>query len=326
VAPLRLGYVGCGFMAQRVHLPNFSTLPDCKIVALAELRPELGLRVQQRYGIPRLFRSHQELIADPEVDAVAVSAAFSAQGDIAVDALMAGKCVFMDKPMAVSLDQAQRLLDAEQHGGGRLMVGYMKRYDAGNELVKDHVRQFRETGELGRLQYVRNHGFVGDWVAGLDTPIEQTSDVILAYTLLCRCRRTRAQIRALNGRIVQQIASRPAEDGPSALDDEGRIRDREGLTGILFYQEHGDTLPLEVGYDGEHLANQERCEPERRLVQEEQPRSRHEPPCNGQHLLFSSRKGPGPQETPLRKDREAVVLSVKISGNGRGIGTTVGAE
>ena len=42
---IRLGYVGCGFMAQKVHLPNFSSLPGCKVVALAEVREDLGRRV-----------------------------------------------------------------------------------------------------------------------------------------------------------------------------------------------------------------------------------------------------------------------------------------
>ena len=44
------------------------------------------------------------------------------------------------------------------------MVGYMKRYDAGNELVRSKVDAFRETGELGRLTYMRNHGFCGEWI------------------------------------------------------------------------------------------------------------------------------------------------------------------
>jgi predicted dehydrogenase len=64
VDTIRLGYVGCGFMAQRVHLPNFLATPGCRVVALAELRPELGRKVATRLGIPKLYRSHEELIAD----------------------------------------------------------------------------------------------------------------------------------------------------------------------------------------------------------------------------------------------------------------------
>src|SRR4051812_7962156 len=103
---VRLGYVGCGFMAQKVHLPNFSSLPDCELLALAEVRQELGHKVQARFGIPTLYADHHAMLANPAIDAIAVSAAFGVQGDIARDGLLAGKDVFMEKPMAISVAQA----------------------------------------------------------------------------------------------------------------------------------------------------------------------------------------------------------------------------
>ena len=174
--PIRLGYVGCGFMAQKVHIPNFTSLPNCELIGLAEVRPELGRKVQQRWGIPRLYTDHIELAADPEIEAVAVSADFALQGEIAKDLLSAGKQVFMEKPMAVSVQQAASIVAAGKAAGTKLMVGYMKRYDAGNELVRSKVDQFRSTGELGGMTYVRNHGFCGEWICNLDTPMI-TSDV-----------------------------------------------------------------------------------------------------------------------------------------------------
>lgn len=176
MATLRLGYVGCGFMAQKVHIPNFGRVPDCRLVALAELRGELGERVRAREGIDRLYASHLDLAADPEIDAVAVSAGFAVQGDIARDLLRAGKHVFMEKPMAVSVAQAREIVAAAESAGVTLMVGYMKRYDAGNELVKATLDQFRATDELGPITYARNHGFCGDWICGLDTPMERTDE------------------------------------------------------------------------------------------------------------------------------------------------------
>ncbi|MFQ6132640.1 MAG: Gfo/Idh/MocA family protein [Armatimonadota bacterium] len=173
---VRFGYVGCGFMAQKVHLPNFAAIPDCELVALAELRPELGEKVRQRFGIPHLYRHHLELAQDDGVEAAGVSAAFGAQSEIARDLLAAGKQVFMEKPMAVSVEQAEAMLAAAEEGGGRLMVAYMKRYDAGNEMAKEAVDEFRQSGELGQVTYARNHGFCGDWVAGLDAPMDTTDE------------------------------------------------------------------------------------------------------------------------------------------------------
>ena len=173
---LRLGYVGCGMMAQRVHLPNFASLPDCEVVALAEVRRSLGEKVQRRYGIPRFYPDHRALIEDPDVDAVAISAPYVIQAEVARECLEAGKSVFMEKPMAVSVAQSAAILAAARASGARLMVGYMKRFDAGNELVRDTVQAWRRTRELGDVLYARAHGFCGDWTAGIDLPPIETTD------------------------------------------------------------------------------------------------------------------------------------------------------
>lgn len=173
---IRLGYVGAGFMAQKVHLPNFTSIPECHVIALAEVRSRLAEKVAERFGIPKVYGHHTDLLKDPDVDAIAVSAHFAAQGEIARDALLAGKPVFMEKPMAVSVEQAERILAAQRESGAPLMVAYMKRYDAGYELAKELVGRFRESGELGRITFARIHYFGGDWTSGLDTPFVSTDE------------------------------------------------------------------------------------------------------------------------------------------------------
>lgn len=173
---IRLGYVGGGFMAQKVHLPNFASIPDCELAALAEARGDLREKVADRFGIGKRYASHQEMAADPDIDAVAVSADYSLQNVIAEDLLRAGKTVFMEKPRATTLARADAVIEAERAGGSRLMVGYMKRYDAGNQLAKAQIRAFRASGELGKITLIRNHGFCGDWIGGLDTPQDASTE------------------------------------------------------------------------------------------------------------------------------------------------------
>jgi predicted dehydrogenase len=176
--PVRLGYVGCGWVAQQLHIPNFAALPECELVALAEVRGDLGQRVAARYGIPKVYRSHEELAADPDIEAVGVSAPFSVQGRIAEDLLRAGKHVFMEKPMAVSIARGEAIVAAEREGNARLMVGYMKRYDPGNVLLKQHLDAWRAGGEMGRIVLARNHGFGGNWIYALDpnVPMESSTE------------------------------------------------------------------------------------------------------------------------------------------------------
>ena len=165
---VRLAYVGCGFMAQNVHLPNFSSLNDCTLIALAENRVELARKVAQKFSVPKIYQDHRELLGDTEIDAVGLSADFAQQGEIAADLLRAGKHVFMEKPMAVSVQQAERILRAAKEGNSRLMVGYMKRYDPGNRHVREVVRKWRGEPLKGKLLFARSHGFCGDWLVELD--------------------------------------------------------------------------------------------------------------------------------------------------------------
>jgi len=168
-APIRFAYVGCGFVGQTIHIPNFAALPQCDFIALAEPRADLGERVAKRYGIRKLYKSHEEIAADPEIEAVGVSAPYTLQGLIARDLLRAGKQVFMEKPMAVSVKRAEAMAEAEHGGGGRLMVGYMKRYDTGNLLIKQRADAWRAAGEQPLL--ARAHGFGGNWIYAADPNI-----------------------------------------------------------------------------------------------------------------------------------------------------------
>jgi hypothetical protein len=176
---IRLAYVGCGFMAQNVHLPNFSSLSDCTLVALAENRVELARKVAQRLSVAKVYQDHRELLGETEIDAVGLSADYAQQGEIAADLLRGGKHVFMEKPMSVSVQQAERILRAAEEGSSRLMVGYMKRYDPGNRLVREVIRKWREEPSKGKLLFARSHGFGGDWLAELDkTQMIQTDEPI----------------------------------------------------------------------------------------------------------------------------------------------------
>lgn len=176
MALLNVGYVGCGFMAQNVHLPNLRQSAQCALEGLAEVRTDLGRKVQAKFGIPRLHDSHRAMARDDRYDAFAVSAGYVAQGQIARDLLRTGRPVFMEKPIALTVKQALAVTEAAQTPGARLMVGYMMRYDAGYQLARAKVKEMRAAGRLGDLTYVRSHGFRGDWIAGADTAMETSAE------------------------------------------------------------------------------------------------------------------------------------------------------
>ena len=82
---LNIGMIGAGFIGQLGHLMNFIEIPNCKVLALAELRPELRKKVAERFDIPRTYSSHLELLKDPEIDAVVVVTPRALTGPIVLD-------------------------------------------------------------------------------------------------------------------------------------------------------------------------------------------------------------------------------------------------
>jgi len=124
-ARVRIGIVGLGAVAQAVHLPLLSRLSDLfELEAVADLSPATTRLVGERYGIPRRYGTLAALLADGEVDAVAILTSGS-HGSAVAEALAAEVPVLCEKPLAYTVAEA----DALAEPGGRVAVGYMKLYD-----------------------------------------------------------------------------------------------------------------------------------------------------------------------------------------------------
>jgi predicted dehydrogenase len=163
--------VGAGFVGQIAHLANYAALPACRVVALAEMRPELRRRVAERFAIPHVHATHHDLLADDTVEAVVVVTARPNTGPVALDCLNAGKHVLTEKPMAGTVEQGRRLVAAARKRGVRYMVGYMKRFDDGVVRAKQIFDDLQRTGRLGRLTFVRSHCFMGETYCNADEHI-----------------------------------------------------------------------------------------------------------------------------------------------------------
>jgi predicted dehydrogenase len=162
----RIGFVGTGKMGQAAHLRNYASLPECEVVALAELRPALAARVAARFGIPRTYASAEEMIAREQLDGIVASQQFTRHGVVLPELLRAGLPVFIEKPLACSLPVAESLVAADRAAGGKLMVGYHKRSDVATIRAKAEIDRLRQSGELGKLRYLRLTMPPGDFIAG----------------------------------------------------------------------------------------------------------------------------------------------------------------
>ena len=173
---VQLGFVGVGSMGQCAHLKNYVALPDCEVVAIAELRPALAQRVAQKYSIPNVYANADDMLAHEHLDGIVAPQQFSRHGQVITPLYRAGIPLLTEKPLAASVEVGERMLAALQAGGSWHMVGYHKRSDPASMYARSQIDQFKETGELGRLRYVRILMPAGDWVAGGFNDLIQTSE------------------------------------------------------------------------------------------------------------------------------------------------------
>jgi predicted dehydrogenase len=163
---VKIGFVGVGGMGQCAHLRNYAVLPDCEVVAIAELREKTGAAVARKYNVPRVYRSHEELLAKEKLDGIVASQPFTRHGVLVPELLKAGVPVFTEKPLAGSIAMGEKILRALAETKTWVMVGYHKRSDPATAAAKAEIERLKASGELGRLKYLRITMPAGDWIAG----------------------------------------------------------------------------------------------------------------------------------------------------------------
>jgi predicted dehydrogenase len=163
---VRIGFAGVGNMGQCAHLRNYAAIADCEVVALAEMHRSKGKAVAQRYGVPKVYGTIAEMLANEQLDGIVASQPFSRHGLLLQELLAAGVPVFTEKPIASSVDTGRRIVSMVEASGTWLMLGYHKRSDPATMYAKGEIERLEETGELGAMTYVRIVMPAGDWIAG----------------------------------------------------------------------------------------------------------------------------------------------------------------
>ena len=162
---VRIGFVGVGGMGQCAHLRNYVTVPECEVVAIAEVKEQQGKLVGERYGIPKVYKNHEEMLANEKLDGIVASQPFTRHGVLISDLAKAGIPIFTEKPLAGSIEAGEKIIKALKAGKTWHMVGYHKRSDPATMYAKAEIDRLKASGELGKLKYVRILMPAGDWVA-----------------------------------------------------------------------------------------------------------------------------------------------------------------
>jgi predicted dehydrogenase len=162
---VKIGFVGAGGMGQRTHLKNYATLPECEVVAIAEIKEKQGKAVAAKYGVPKVYTDYKEMLAKEKLDGIVAAQHFRVHGVLVPELYKAGIPVFTEKPLSGSVEWGEKILAALASSGTWHMVGYHKRSDPATMWAKAEIDRLKQTGELGALKYVRLLMPAGDWIA-----------------------------------------------------------------------------------------------------------------------------------------------------------------
>jgi predicted dehydrogenase len=145
---VRLGVIGCGVIGPR-HMKTAAASPLMDLVAVADPIQERAQKVAQEYGARKVFASAEELIADPEVEAVVFGIAAADRQETPFQALALGKHILLEKPVAMNAEMVKKLIAAR----GKLVAGCCSsRFQAYEEAQV--AKAFIASGALGPLRNV----------------------------------------------------------------------------------------------------------------------------------------------------------------------------
>lgn len=161
---IRIGLIGAGNICQNAHIPAYLKQKDVELVAVCDLNLERAKEVSLKYGIPKVSETIEKLVSLEEVDAVSICTWNNAHAKAALAAIGAGKHVLCEKPMAMTVAEAEAMADAAKLGGKVFMMGFVNRFRSDAMVIKE-MADARKFGDIyfARAGWLRRRGTPLGW-------------------------------------------------------------------------------------------------------------------------------------------------------------------
>lgn len=124
---IQWGFIGCGSVTEKKSGPAFGKVEGSRVVAVMRRDVNKAQDYAERHGIGKWYNNAQDLIADPEVNAVYVATPPASHAEYAIAAMKAGKPVYVEKPMAASYEECQQMIAVSEETGVPCFVAYYRR-------------------------------------------------------------------------------------------------------------------------------------------------------------------------------------------------------
>mgnify|MGYP001949979436 CR=1 FL=1 len=149
LSKVRVGVIGLGM--GRTHLRNYLKSPRAEVVAVADLIEERREAAKQEFAVAKAYEHYEDLLADPEIDAVSVALPNALHAPVSIAAMKAGKHVLCEKPMAMNVAEAEEMAAVAKQTGRTFMMHFNSRFSKEAQWLKRHI----DAGNLGRIYYAR---------------------------------------------------------------------------------------------------------------------------------------------------------------------------
>jgi 1,5-anhydro-D-fructose reductase (1,5-anhydro-D-mannitol-forming) len=147
------GIIGAGVIADVRMAPAIREATGCELVAVQARDAAKAAAFAARHGVARHYTDVAALVADPQVDAVYIASPNVLHAEQTILAAQHGKQVLCEKPMALTLEECQAMVDACRAHGVQLMIGFMMRFHAAHQQARAMVK----SGFLGEPKLARAH-------------------------------------------------------------------------------------------------------------------------------------------------------------------------
>ncbi|WP_010094789.1 Gfo/Idh/MocA family protein [Ornithinibacillus scapharcae] len=249
---LKVGVIGVGSISQ-FHIEPYLNHNRVKLMAFCDVNKERLEEKGKRYGVENLYTDYKALILEADIDAVSICTWNNTHAEIAIFALEAGKHVLVEKPLSMTVEEAEAVEKAQQKSGKTLQVGFVRRHGDNAKLLKTFI----DNGDLGDIYYaktscLRRLGNPGGWFSDITRsgggPIIDLGVhmIDISWYLMGKPRPV-----SVSGNTYNRLGNRSHIENLSfyqAADYDPMINDVEDLANAIIRFENGASIMVDVSF------------------------------------------------------------------------------
>ena len=171
----KIAFIGAGFIAQICHLPIYSQMKQVNLVAICDKDFVLAKKVAKKFNIRNVYHDHIEMLDNQKkLDAVVLVVPRHNTFSVSRDVLNKGINLFTEKPMALSLNSAKKLVQISERKKVRYVIGYMKRHDQSVKFLKKVLS--KKKFNFNKINLINYNSYTGDSYANLRKHIKRKKE------------------------------------------------------------------------------------------------------------------------------------------------------